>query len=85
MNAVLRFMVPSIKFFKSKLDSEAATGGVPLKKNVLKIMAKFTGNTCARVSFSMKLQETLAGVFPVNFAIILRIYFSQNTSGRLLL
>ena len=78
-------MVPSIKFFKSKLDSEAATGGVPLKKNVLRIMAKFTGNTCARVSFSMKLQETLAGVFPVNFAIILRIYFSQNTSGRLLL
>ena len=79
-------MVASIKFFRSKLDLEAATGGVPLKKKMfLKLLQNSQETPVPGSLFSMKLQETLAGVFPVNFAIVLRIYFSQNTSGRLLL
>ena len=51
-------------------------------------------NTCARVSFLIKLQAPPATLlkkrlwhrcFPVNFAKFLRTPFSKNTSGRLLL
>ena len=48
-------------------------------------------NTCATVSFLIKLPTTLLKkrlrhrCFPVNFEIFLRTPFSQNTPGRLLL
>ena len=53
-----------------------------VKKVLLEIQ-----NTCARVSFLMKLQDWgfWHRCFPVNFAKFLRTRFSQNTSGRLLL
>ena len=54
---------------------------------------KFTGNTCARDSFLIKLhtwnfikKESLAQMFPVNFLWkFLKTPFLQNISGRLLL
>ena len=49
------------------------------EKYILKIIAKFTGNTPARVSCSFIEKETLAQVFPVNFAIILRTFFFNGT------
>ena len=60
------------------LISEAATGGVLRKKVFLKILQNSQENTCAKVSFLIKLQanlikkETLAQVFLVNFAKFLR-------------
>ena len=58
-----------------------------MKKGALRDFAKFT-----RKHLLIKLQvlsfikkETLAQVFPVNFAKFLRTPFLQNTSGRLLL
>ena len=51
------------------------------EKGFLKNFAKFTENTYANVSFSIKLQdldckkETLALVFPVNFVKLLRSPF----------
>ena len=52
-----------------KVDSEAATGGVLWKKVFLKISQYSQKNSCARVSFLIKLLA----------------HFLQNTSGRLLL
>ena len=64
------------------------------KKDILKNFAKFTGNTCAWVSFLIKLQasacnlirkETLAHEFSVNFAKVLTPIFFQkilHESGR---
>ena len=49
---------------------EAATGGVLYKKVFLKISQNSRENTCARVSFLIKLQAYA---------------FLRNTSGRLLL
>ena len=60
----------------------------------LEILQNSQENTCARVSFLIKLQAVPAtllkkrfwhGCFPVNFAKFLRTHFLQNTSGRLLL
>ena len=57
------------------------------KKSVLKSFAKFTGNTCAGVSFLIKLQAFKISLlksrerykyFPVKF---LRILFLENKSG----
>ena len=51
-----------------------------VKKGILKNCAKFTENTCARVSFfKISLWHRC---FPVNFAKFLRTPFLQNTSGR---
>ena len=70
---------------------EAAARGVLWKKVFLKISKNSQKNTCARVSFLIKLQAAPATLlkrdshrcFPVNFAKFLRIPFLQNTSGRL--
>ena len=62
-------------------QSEAAIGGV------LKILAKFTENTGAGVSFLIKLQGTSFKkspqyrCFPVTFAGVLTTAFLQKTSG----
>ena len=56
-----------------------------VKKVFLEISQNSQKNTCVRDSFLLKLQATLAQVFPVNFAKFLRTAFLQNTSGRLLL
>ena len=58
--------------------SEAATKGVLRKKLFLEISQNLQENTCARVSFLIKLQ--VSGFF-LNFW----EHFLQNTSGRLLL
>ena len=65
------------------------------KKGVLRSFAKFTGNTCARISFfnrfvglrpaTLLKQRPWHRCFPVNFGKFLRTSFLQNTSGRLLL
>ena len=62
--------------------TEAAIRGVLLKKVFLKISQNSQENTCARVSFLIKLQAYRC--FPVSFAKFLRSPFLQNTSGRLL-
>ena len=51
-----------------------------VRKGVVKNFPKFTGNTCVRVSFLIKLQASGR-----NFAKFLRTRFLRNTSGRLLL
>ena len=75
--------------------SEAATGGVLQKKVFLEISQNSQENTCASVSFLIKLQ--ISGLqlywkkrlwhrwFSVNFTKFLRTPFLQNTSGQLLL
>ena len=57
------------RIITSSLSSEAATGGVLQKKVFCEISQNSQENTCARVSFLIKLQAP----------------FSQNTAGRLLL
>ena len=58
------------------------------KKGVLRNFAKFTGNTCARVSFLIKLQasacnfikkETLTQVFSCEFCKVSKNAFSYRT------
>ena len=73
------------EYFILKYDtmkqSEAAIGGV------LKILAKFTENTGAGVSFLIKLKGTSFKkrpqyrCFPVTFAGVLTTAFLQKTSG----
>ena len=63
---------------------EAATRGVLIEKVFLEILQNSQENTCARVSFLIKLQAA-TWYFPVNFAKFLRTPFLQNTSGWLLL
>ena len=62
------------------------------KNGDLKNFVKFSGITCAGVSFLIKFfnknlikKETPHKCFPVDFAKFLRIPFLQNTSRRLLL
>ena len=61
------------------------------RESVLRNFAKFKGKHLCQSLFLVKLpatfldKETLAQVFPVNFAKFLRTCFLQNTSGRLLL
>ena len=74
--------------------SEAATRSVLWKKVFLEISQNSQENTCARVSFSIKLQALGLQLylkkglwhrcFPVNFVKYLRTPFLQNTSERLL-
>ena len=67
-----------------------------MKKGILRNFTKFTGkHLCQNVIFNKVAglrpaikfikNDTLAQVFPVNFAKFLRTPFLQNTSGRLLL
>ena len=72
--------------------SEAATRDVLYENVYLEISQNSQENTCARVSFLIKLQATgfikkrlRHRCFPVGFAQILRTPFLQNTSNRLLL
>ena len=66
-------------------------GGVKKKKVFLKILQNSQENTCARVSFLIKLQanfiekETLAQLFSCEFCEIFKKTFLKNTSERLLL
>ena len=62
---------------------EAATRGVIEKKVFLQILQNLQENTCAGVSFLVKLQARGQRCFPVNFANFVRTPFSQNASGRL--
>ena len=74
--------------------SEATTRGVLFRMVFLEISQNSQENTCARVSFLIKLQTRPATLlkkrlwhrcFPVNFVKFLRTPFLQNTTGRLLL
>ena len=86
--------VISFFYLKSKprlLLFRSSRPEVYYKKVVLRNFAKLQENTCARVSFLIKLQATLLKkrhwhrCFLVDFAKFLRTPFLQNTSGRLLL
>ena len=56
------------------------------EKGVLINFTKFIGNTCARVSFLVKLQALeIHRCFPLNFAKLLRTLFLQNTYVQMLL
>ena len=70
------------------VSTEAVIQRCSVKNVFLIISQNSQENTCARVSFLIKLQackfikkETLAQAFPVNFAKFLRTTFLQNTSG----
>ena len=73
--------------------TEAVVQRYSVKKVFLEISQNSQENTCARVSFSIKLQavfnfikkETLAQVFSCEFCEISKNIFLQKTSGRLLL
>ena len=76
------------------LQLEVATRGVLWKKLFLKISQNSQENTCARVSFLIKLKASALRFikrrlwhwcFPVNFVKFLRSPFLQSTSGQLLL
>ena len=83
----------SKSFTRKRVDiSKAAARGVLWKKVLLEISQNSQENTCARVSFLIKLQTPPATLlkkslwrrcFPVNFAKFLGTPFSQYTSGRL--
>ena len=70
-------------------------GGVLYEKVFLEILQISQVNTCAKVSFLIKLQtwalqlylkrESGTGAFSLNFAKFLRTHFLQNTSWRLFL
>ena len=71
---------------------EAVVPRCSVEKVFLEISQNSKENTCARVSFLIKLQarpllkkRLWHRCFPVNFAKFLRTPFLQNTSGRLLL
>ena len=75
---------------KNNIGSEAATRGVPCKKMFLEISQSSQENTCARVSFLIKLQacnfikkETLAQVFSCEFCEVSKKPFLQNCFYRL--
>ena len=75
------------------LESEKIGRMCSVKKGVLRKFAKFTGKHLCQRLFCNKVavfnnfnkKESLAQVFPVNFAKFLRTLFLENTSGRLLL
>ena len=69
---------------RSQMFFRSSRPEVFCNKGALRDFAKFTENTCARTSLLLKLQakvsnfiykETLAQVFPVNFARFLRTNF----------
>ena len=87
-------VVSSSSQFNRFQGTEAVTGGVLWKKLFLEISQNSQENTCARVSFLVKLQawgrqpyqkRHWHRCFPVNFAKFPRAPFLQNTSKRLLL
>ena len=61
------------------LPTEAANKGVLYKKVFLEILQNSLENTCAKVSFLIKLQACRC--FSVNFVKCLRSPVLQNTSG----
>ena len=72
------------KFLIISKRQRQSSGGVPYKKVFLKILQDSKENTCARVSFLIKLQVKAGNFsksrlwhrcFPVNFAKFLRTYF----------
>ena len=72
MNSFLRTSLPRATFRSSHQRCS-------IKKGVFRNFTKFTGNTCARVSFLIKLQALKKRLwhrcFPVNFAKFLRTPF----------
>ena len=70
--------------FMKEIWIEAVVRRCSVEKVFLEISQNSQENTCARVTFSIKLQASHR-CFPVNFAKFLRAPFLQNTSGRLLL
>ena len=84
-----------IKLQAWRIRSRSSHGRCSVGEGVLRNYAKFTGNTCARLSFFNKVAgrrpETLLKkrvwhrCFPLNFAKFSRTSFSRNTSGQLLL
>ena len=87
-------MIHHFNFIRYLKATEAATRGVLCKKMFLENSQNSQENTCARVSFLIKLQARPATLlkkrlwhrcFPVSFVNFLRTLFLQNTSGRLLL
>ena len=74
--------------------TEATTGGVLQEKVFLRILQNSQENTCARVSFFIKMQawtcnfikkETLAQVFSSEFCKTFKYTFFKEHPGRLLL
>ena len=71
--------------------SEAAAGGILQKKMFLKILQYSQENTCARVSFLIKLQASgpllysKSDIFRWIVQNFQKYFFLQNSSGRLLL
>ena len=81
------YFCPSI--IVQKKCPEAVTRRCSVKKVFLDILQNSQENSCARVSFLIKLQvsglQLWHRCFPLNFTKFLRTPFLQNTSGRLLL
>ena len=85
----------TLRSVSNYLISEVSTRGVLYEKVLLEISQNQQEKTCARVSFLRKLQISAWNLikkknlwhrwFPVNFSRFLRIYFLQNTFGRLVL
>ena len=76
-------------YYNFVLSIEAATGGVLLRKGVLRNFAKFAGKHLCQSLYFNKVEtlkiETLTQVFSSKFAKFLRTPLLQNTSGRMLL
>ena len=83
------FQSLAIRYFENKSSHRRCS----VRKGALRNFAKFTGKTCARDSFLIKMQKERdpekKGLsyrcFLVNFVKFLRTPFLQNTSKRLLL
>ena len=84
----------NIKLPKTFMTYRSSHQRCSVKKVFLEISQNSQENTCARVSFLIKLQDWSARLlkkrlwqrcFPVNFAKFLRKPCLQNTSGRMLL
>ena len=67
--------------WQSPLKSKSSHPEVFCKKGVFRNFAKLTGNTCARVSFLIKLQQSAS----LNFTEFLRTPFFKEQLRRLLL
>ena len=85
---LLKRQLQSSFFSKALVCFRSSYQRCSMKKGVLRNFAKLAGQHLCQSLFLNKvagLKETLAQVFPVNFAKFLRTLFLQNTSGRLLL
>ena len=74
----LKFCLKKIYFWGPLILPRNSHRRCSVSKGVLRNFTKFTGNTCTRVSFLIKLHA-------LNFAEFTRTPFLQNTSGRLFL